>query len=104
MRTYAVKGKDHVVYDSIEEFPDTMRYLKDWRDGDLGDWILADDGCIIQVLRVGTFAKPKGKIRTLKYASVLSRPWETNCANNCSLCVTSSRSLTCVDGFLPDKV
>ena len=67
MRTYPVKGKDHVVYDSIEEFPDTMHYLKDWKDSDLGDWVLADDGCIIQILRVGTFVKPKGKIRTLKY-------------------------------------
>ena len=67
MRTYVVKRKDHVVYDSIEEFPDTMHYLKDWKEGDLGDWVLADDGCIIQILRVGTFAKPKGKIRTLKY-------------------------------------
>ena len=67
MRTYALKKTDHAVYESIEEFPEELTYLKDWRDGDTSDWVLADDGCIIQILRVGYFARPTKKVKALKY-------------------------------------
>ena len=67
MREYTVKDRTHKVYDSKDEFPEDMSFLDNWRDGDIGDWVLADDGCIIQVLRSGSFARPTKKIKALKY-------------------------------------
>ena len=67
MREYTVKDRNHTVYDSKDEVPDNIEYLDDWRDGDIGDWVLADDGCIIQVLRSGSFARPTKKVKALKY-------------------------------------
>ena len=60
MRVYKVKRIAHQVFDSIDEFPKDKKYLKNWRDGHIGDWILADDGCIIQVLRQGDMLRKKG--------------------------------------------
>ena len=67
MRTYTIKKQDHIVYENVDEFPKDLTYLKDWRMGDIGDWVLSDDGCIIQVLRSGAFARPTKKIKALKY-------------------------------------
>ena len=50
MRDYIVKGRTHYVYD-LDEVPDDISYLKDWRDGRVGDWVLSDDECVIQILR-----------------------------------------------------
>jgi hypothetical protein len=67
MREYTVKDRNYTVYESKDEFPADMKYLDDWRKGDVGDWVLADDECIIQILRVGHFARPTKKIKALKY-------------------------------------
>ena len=67
MREYTVKDQSHTVYDSVDEVPDGIKFLDNWRDGDIGDWILSDDGCIIQVLRTGYFARPTKKVKALKY-------------------------------------
>jgi len=53
MREYRVNKIKHTVYDSMDEIPPSIIPLKDWRDSDVGDWVLADDDCIIQVLRKG---------------------------------------------------
>jgi hypothetical protein len=67
VREYTVSGKIHIVYDSKEEFPKAKKFLDNWRDGDVGDWVLSDDECIIQILRSGAFIRPTKKIRALKY-------------------------------------
>jgi len=67
MREYTVKDQSHTVYDNKDEFPDHMQFLDNWREGDIGDWILSDDGCIIQILRTGYFSRPTKKIKALKY-------------------------------------
>ena len=67
MREYTVKNSTHTVYDSKEEFPLDKKLLDNWRNSDIGDWVLADDGCIIQILRSGIFSRPTKKIRALKY-------------------------------------
>ena len=67
MREHTVKDIVHTVYDSKEEFPEDKKFLDNWREGDIGDWILSDDGCIIQILRSGVFTRPTKKIRALKY-------------------------------------
>ena len=50
MREYTVKGRKHKVYD-LEEVPSGIEFLKDWRKARVGDWVKADDECVIQVLR-----------------------------------------------------
>ena len=67
MRKYTVKDQSHTVYDNTDELPEDLKFLDNWREGDIGDWVLADDGCIIQVLRTGVFARPTKKIKALKY-------------------------------------
>ena len=53
MREYIINNISHIVYDSIEEVPVNIKY-KQWKDGILGDWVLTDDECVIQILRTGT--------------------------------------------------
>ena len=67
MRHYKINRIEHTVFDSADEVPSDIHYLKDWRYSSLGDWVLADDGCVIQVLRKGTMIKPKGKVREVVY-------------------------------------
>ena len=57
MRTYSIKKIEHHVYEDLLELPEDIKYLSDWRKGEIGDWVLADDGCIIQILRKGLFVR-----------------------------------------------
>jgi len=63
MRHYKVKGGDHVVYDPHNAVPSNIKIKPDWRSADIGDWIKADDNCIIQILRKGSMLRDKGKER-----------------------------------------
>ena len=65
MRTYTIKKQDHHVYEDIDEIPKDLVYLKDWRKAEIGDWVLSDDACIIQVLRKNALTKPRGKVRVV---------------------------------------
>ena len=67
MRHYTVNNAQYVVYESEDELPPDVYPIKDWRNGGLFDWVLADDGCFIQILRKGTMTKPKGKVREVAY-------------------------------------
>ena len=40
MREYRVNGYKHIVYDSIDEAPPCLHLIKNWREGDVGDWVL----------------------------------------------------------------
>ena len=60
MRLYKVNKVTHQVFDDKDEFPKDREYIVDWRDGRIGDWVLADDGCIIQILRAGKMLRKKG--------------------------------------------
>lgn len=55
MRKYKVNRVWHFVYEDIDEVPGDIRQnlLEDWRDSEIGDWVKADDGCIVQILRKG---------------------------------------------------
>ena len=61
MRWYKVNKFKYVVYDSMEEVPSHITVVKDWRDGQIGDWILTDDECILQVLRRGSMGRKSGE-------------------------------------------
>jgi hypothetical protein len=67
MRHYKVNKIEHTVFDSIDEVPVNIKYLVDWRDGHQSDWVLSDDGCVVQILREGTMLKSKGKVRSVRY-------------------------------------
>jgi hypothetical protein len=67
MRHYTVNNAQYVVYESEDELPPDVYPIKDWRNGGLFDWVLADDGCFIQILRKGTMTKPKGRVRKVAY-------------------------------------
>ena len=57
MREYRVNRINHSVFDDIEEVPPHIKINKDWRSAELEDWVLADDGAIVQVLRKGMMKK-----------------------------------------------
>ena len=67
MREYRVNRISHNVFDDIEEVPPHITINKDWRTAELEDWVLADDGAIVQVLRKGMMKKARGKNRTTYY-------------------------------------
>ena len=67
MRYYKVNKAQHVVFDSEDEVPSDIHYLKDWKEASISDWVLTDDGSIIQILRKGIMLKPKGKVRKVTY-------------------------------------
>lgn len=53
MRKYTIKKVEHTVFEDSDEYPDGLVIQKEWRKGRLGDWILSDDGAVMQVLRYG---------------------------------------------------
>jgi len=67
MRNYTVNKIQHVVFESKDEIPNNLTFLKDWRDGHVGDWVESNDGCVIQILRRGRMLKPKGKVKITEY-------------------------------------
>jgi hypothetical protein len=67
MRAYKVNKVEHTVFESVDELPDNIHYIDNWRESEIGDWVLADDGCIIQILRKGNMLKAKGKIKQVSY-------------------------------------
>lgn len=68
-RSRLIAGIEHVVYDSMEEFkashPDGLVALE-WQKGREGDWVLADDGTVMQILKYGLVSSksPAKYIRT----------------------------------------
>ena len=61
MRYYKVKGIKHTVYEDIKEVPPNINIINDWRKGNIGDWVLTDDECIIQILRKGAMLRKNGE-------------------------------------------
>ena len=62
-----IKGNRHYLYDNLEEFkalvPDTA-VTHSWRDGIEGDWVLTDDDCVCQILKLSNI-RNRDCIRTL---------------------------------------
>jgi len=67
MRFYRVNGVEHKVYDPDDKLPDGLVVRSNWREAKVGDWIKADDECILEVLRQGTMKRQKGKEREVAY-------------------------------------
>jgi len=78
MRHYTVNKVQHTVFDSEDEVPTDIHYLREWRECVLSDWVLADDGCVIQILRKGTMTKPKGKVKEVSYVGTCTGTFITS--------------------------
>ena len=53
MKEYVIKKEKHIVYETSEETPKNLNINNDWRKAKLGDWVKADDGNVVQILRAG---------------------------------------------------
>ena len=77
MRSYTISKVDHVVYDDVTELPDGFNYSSNWREAEIGDWVQADDGSIVQILRSGIMRKRRGKVREVKYLGTCTGTFST---------------------------
>ena len=66
MDSRKIKGVEHFVYDSVEEFmlyhrgkEDSIQEPVHWKSGEEGDWVVADDGGVVQILKIGKMATSK---------------------------------------------
>ena len=57
----------HRVYEPQSELPRNLKVVSNWKDGQVGDWVLADDDCVIQVLRRGRMLRAKGRDKVREY-------------------------------------
>ena len=55
------------MYEPNDPLPKNLNVVEDWRDGHIGDGVLADDDCVIQVLRRGQMLRSKGKNKVREY-------------------------------------
>ena len=69
MRYYKVNKIRHRVFDPQDKItlPNGSVIRSDWRKGQVGDWVRADDDCVIQILRRGQMLKAKGKNKVREY-------------------------------------
>ena len=71
MKHKSIRGKKHYVFDDFEEYVEHFGKdaveVKDWKSGEQGDWVLADDGGIVQLLKVGGIKHPNDR-KNYKYS------------------------------------
>ena len=67
MRNYKAGGKWHKVYDPDDILPEGLIVQSNWKEAEVGDWVKADDDCIIQILRKGTMLRRMGKNKVREY-------------------------------------
>ena len=51
MRQYKIGKKTHPVFESEDEIPQGIQIVDNWRKGEIGDWVRADDDNVVQILR-----------------------------------------------------
>tara|TARA_X000001382_G_scaffold129622_2_gene122110 strand:- start:384 stop:1127 length:744 start_codon:yes stop_codon:yes gene_type:complete len=78
MRFYKVNGINHRVYEPDDEMPLDLLVLKDWRCAQVGEWVMADDGCVIQILRKGKMLKRMGKSKVKEYVGTCTGTFPVN--------------------------
>jgi len=83
LKTIEVKGVDHYIFDDEQEYimffgGNPPPLVRDWKEGQVGDYVLADDGGVVKVLYrkdelkhpgdaqgKGTYSYHKGYLRTI---------------------------------------
>ena len=69
---------NHIVYDSIQEVPQGVQVIENWRNGCVGDWVTTDDGCIMQVLRKGYLHSQYTKGKKMSYIGTCTGTYSEN--------------------------
>lgn len=67
MRSYKIRKLVHHVFEPEDQLPQSLKVTSDWRNGQVGDWVKADDECVIQVLRRGQMLRSKGRDKVREY-------------------------------------
>jgi hypothetical protein len=67
MRIYKVNGLEHKVFESNDILPEGIVVKDDWKQGLVGEWVISDDECVIQVLRRGSMLRRMGKNKVRDY-------------------------------------
>ena len=67
MRTYKAGRNWHKVYDPDDILPERLIVQSNWKEAQVGDWVKADDDCIIQILRKGQMMRAMGKDKVREY-------------------------------------
>ena len=67
MRVYKANRVEHKVYDPDDTLPDSLIDQANSREGQVGDWVKADDDCVVQVLRRGKMLRRTGKNKVREY-------------------------------------
>ena len=62
-----MNGIEHEVYDPEDQIKNGLVVIENWRDSRIGDWVKADDDCIIQVLRKGQMVRKYGRNKVREY-------------------------------------
>ena len=62
-----MSGVEHKVYDPEDQLENGLVVIENWRDSRIGDWVKADDDCIIQVLRKGQMVRKSGRNKGREY-------------------------------------
>ena len=78
MRIYKVNGIEHKVYDPDDEPPSDLLVLRDWRIAQVGEWVMADDDSVIQILRRGKMLKRMGKDKVKEYVGTCTGTFPVN--------------------------
>ena len=55
------------MYEPEDELPKSLKVVSNWKSGQIGDWVLADDDCVIQILRRGRMLRAKGRDKVRAY-------------------------------------
>ena len=65
-----IKSVEHYVYEDIDEFRHyhDIKAKDNWRTADEGDWVIADDGGVVQLLKVSRSIKHPNDRKNYRYA------------------------------------
>ena len=71
MQSKKIRNTEHIVYDNVQEFVDSnpdVNIKFDWRKANEGDWVLADDNRIVQLLKASKSINHHSDRKNYKYA------------------------------------
>jgi len=108
MRTYKVSDKFHKVYESMEEYKEYHPEIpgpyvaSNWKGAQIGEWVQADDGCIIQILRKGEMVATWGKNRTRYYVGTCTGTFM--CTKNVKMDTAKRENVWSISGKGTERV
>jgi len=102
MRTYKISNTYHRVFDDKEELPPGIDVVPGWRNAKIGDWVEADDGCYIQILRRGKMKATWGKNRIRHYVGTCTGTFM--CSKNTRMDTSKRENVWSLSGKSTEKL